>query len=371
MKPRYFFIDNLRWVTVILVLIYHVFYNYNALGVFGATGGFGAEEQWQDTVCTALNPWFMTLLFILAGASSRYALARRTTTEFRKERIRKLLVPVTAGLFVFGWVLGVVNVTVADGWAQMPAELPLFVKYLIACGSGTGHLWFLQDLLGFSLILLLVRRWWSAERVDEWLTKLSNRGLWLVMIALLPTLWLLSQTQIDNPTAAQGLLNLYRPAYYLATFFVGYYVFSSERVHELLAKGWRWLAVTAVASGVAFCWAFYGKDYTAPDAIQSPLCNLYCWAMTLAMIGVFKRWCDHTSKFAGYMARSSFGIYVVHMAVCSWACVLLKACGLPIWATYLLALVATLLGSVAVYEILHRIPFVRWAVFGINKKRSE
>ena len=37
MNQRYHFIDNLRWVTVVLVLIYHVFYNFNAQGVFGAS----------------------------------------------------------------------------------------------------------------------------------------------------------------------------------------------------------------------------------------------------------------------------------------------------------------------------------------------
>lgn len=31
-RQRYYFIDNLRWVTVVLVLIYHVFYNFNAQG---------------------------------------------------------------------------------------------------------------------------------------------------------------------------------------------------------------------------------------------------------------------------------------------------------------------------------------------------
>ena len=51
-KPsRYYFIDNLRWTTVVLVLIYHVFYNFNAQGVFGGIGGF-REHQWWDTVCT-------------------------------------------------------------------------------------------------------------------------------------------------------------------------------------------------------------------------------------------------------------------------------------------------------------------------------
>ena len=370
MKNRYHFIDNLRWVSVVLVLIYHVFYNYNALGVFGSVGGFFADNQWQDTICTALNPWFMTLMFVVAGASSKYALSRRTPEEFRKERTRKLLVPSVVGLFVFGWVLGLVNITAANGWEAMPEGMPLWVKYLIACGSGTGHLWFIQDLFGFSLLLLLMRKLVDDKAVEGWLTELSDRGLGLLMLALLPALWVVSQTQIDNPTAAMGLVNLYRPFFYLVGFLAGYYIFSVERVHDFLAKQWGQLVAIAVVAGALFCTLFYGEDYTSPEAVQSIWCNLYCWAMTLAMMGVFKRWCNRTSKFAGYMSRSSFGLYIVHMAVCSWACWLLKGCGLPVWAIYTLALVATLLGSVVVWEVLRRIPFVRWAVFGIKKNHK-
>ena len=38
---RKHWIDNLRWVTVLLVLLYHVIYFYNNKGVFGGIGGFG------------------------------------------------------------------------------------------------------------------------------------------------------------------------------------------------------------------------------------------------------------------------------------------------------------------------------------------
>ena len=36
MNVRKHWIDNLRWVTVLLVLLYHVIYFYNNKGVFGA-----------------------------------------------------------------------------------------------------------------------------------------------------------------------------------------------------------------------------------------------------------------------------------------------------------------------------------------------
>ena len=35
---RKHYLDNIRWVTVVIVLLYHVFYMYNAEGVLGGVG---------------------------------------------------------------------------------------------------------------------------------------------------------------------------------------------------------------------------------------------------------------------------------------------------------------------------------------------
>ena len=32
---RKYYIDNIRWITVVLVVLYHVFYMYNAEGILG------------------------------------------------------------------------------------------------------------------------------------------------------------------------------------------------------------------------------------------------------------------------------------------------------------------------------------------------
>ena len=69
---RRHWIDNLRWVTVLLVLFYHVIYFYNNKGVIGGIGGFDDGPQYQDVVMYVLYPWFMPLLFLLAGVSARY-----------------------------------------------------------------------------------------------------------------------------------------------------------------------------------------------------------------------------------------------------------------------------------------------------------
>ena len=74
---RKHWIDNLRWVTVLLVLLYHVIYFYNNKGVFGGVGGFGDGPQYQDVLMYILYPWFMPLLFLLAGVSAKYSLGKQ------------------------------------------------------------------------------------------------------------------------------------------------------------------------------------------------------------------------------------------------------------------------------------------------------
>ena len=366
MKSRYYFIDNLRWVTVVLVLIYHVFYNYNAQGVFGAIGGF-REHQWWDTVCTVLYPWFMTLMFLLAGMSSRYALKHRTVKEFCRERTRKLLVPSTLGLLLFGGMLGALNITAGGGWDAMPDDMPFVAKYLIAVVSGTGPLWFIQDLYVFSLLLLVVRWLLNADRVEVWLGKMSDTKLSYVLRFFFLLLCLVAQTQIDEPGDFDGLFNLYRPIYYFTAFLGGYYLFAYERAHRLLADECMEHLLCAVCWGALFCVQYYNKDYTSPAALQSASCLLYCGFASLALIGLFKRRFDCTTPFAQYMTRSSFGLYIVHMSVCTGSCLLLKSTALPLWLIYSLALIATFAGSVVLWEVLRRIPFVRWCVFGINR----
>ncbi len=121
--------------------------------------------------------------------------------------------------------------------------------------------------------------------------------------------------------------------------------------------------------GMVFCVEFYGEDYTSPIALQSMWCSLYCGTMTLFLIGLFKRRFDRTSPFAAYMTRSSFGLYIVHMTVCTASCLWLNSKALPVWSIYVLALMATFVGSFALWEVLHRIPFVRWCMFGIGKRK--
>ncbi|MBQ9878260.1 MAG: acyltransferase family protein [Bacteroidales bacterium] len=359
---RKHWIDNLRWVTVLLVLFYHVIYFYNNKGVFGGIGGFGDGPQYQDVIMYILYPWFMPILFILAGISARYALEKHGSKEWFKARTRKLLVPGTIGLFVFHWMVGYFNTVVASREGVFDG-VPAIAKYFIMAFSGIGPLWFVQVLWLLCLVLLLVRALDKNDRFWNWCGKAG-----IVPIILLGILfWAGEHTLIRNPRpeSLDGLLNLYKPIFYLIPFLLGYFVFSHDEVQERISKVWAPLLVCAVISGIVLIATTFGQDNTSPEYLGSPLNCLYGWLMCLAMMAWFKAKFDYTGKFAGYMTKSSFGIYIVHYLVIAAVGYNLKVnTNLPPVAMYAILTVAVFTLSPLLNETIRRIPVVKWCVLG-------
>ncbi len=52
------YLDNIRWVTVVLVVIYHVIYMYNGEGILGGVGKITSlDVQYYDIFLYAVYPW--------------------------------------------------------------------------------------------------------------------------------------------------------------------------------------------------------------------------------------------------------------------------------------------------------------------------
>ena len=84
MRKRY--LDNVRWVTVVTVVLYHVLYMYNAEGVLGGIGKItDLSVQHYDVFQYLVYPWIMPVLYIVAGIASRIVLEKHTAKEFIKK----------------------------------------------------------------------------------------------------------------------------------------------------------------------------------------------------------------------------------------------------------------------------------------------
>lgn len=366
-QMRKHWIDNIRWFTVVLVMLYHVIYFFNNKGVFGGIGGFDHNPmgQPQDLLLYILYPWFMMLLFLIAGISARYALETKNLREFVRSRTRKLLVPATIGLFVFQWTTGYINVCCGAAPPDL-SQVPAVAKWVIFSVSGFGPLWFALELWVFSLLLLPFRKLDAKGHFRSLCAKASIPAILLMGVLL----YLASQCMITHPRegSLDGLFNLFRPVAYLVPFLMGYFVFAHEEVLQRVKKMTIPIAVCAIAAGVALCITGWGKDYTQPQFLCGWLNCLYAWLMLLAMMGAFQRWFDRTNHFCGYMNQSSYGLYVLHYSIVVTFGYLLKAhTEMSPWLIYTLLTVIVFALTPVLYELLRRIPFLRWAVLGEKK----
>ena len=381
---RYHYLDNIRWVPVLLVMFFHVFYYFNAYCVGSGIGGF-SDYQPQDAVLYLLYPWLMPLLFMVAGMSSRYALKRKSPREYLRTRTRKLLVPATLGLFVFQWMAGYFGMQTMNfrSHADMGAGQPWWVMYIMWAVCGGGGLWFIQLLWLFSLITIPI------YQVGSHLKQKAHHTLptWLCALFLLLfgfLLYLSDRTVMDGDNSMQDpamLYNVYRPLYYLTAYLFGYFFFVREEVQTLLTR-LRWFLIpAALACGIVLTITTFGQDAYSPDYIRSMGNNLYAWLAILAMFAAFRTWCNQdvsqlgspfAAKISTFFRDASYGLYILQFFVYMSVGYLLRAyTTLPPWAMYVLLFLAMFTLTPLLYLLIRRIPVVRYCVLGVSKKSAR
>lgn len=362
---RKYYLDNIRWITVVIVVFYHVLYMYNAEGILGGLGKItNLTSQPYDIFMYFVYPWFMPVLFIVAGISSRLFLERHTDKEFVKSRTLKLLVPSTIGLFAFQFIQGYVSMSLGTAFADLAAAgVPKPVIFLIMVASGSGVLWFVHLLWIYSMILVLLRK---IEQ-GRLLIIGAKTPMWMIALFYFP-IWGAAQI-LNTPIIA-----VYRVGFYFVFFMLGYYVFSNDEVMEKLKNH----AILLIVSGVAVCIIFSilyfvvygGMNYADKPVNRGPLYAACAYLGSLAMLGGMARFGDFSNSFTKWMGRKSFGLYVFHyLGISSVALFIAKPGILPAAVCYLLSLAAGFVFGYGLNEIISRIPFFRWAVLGIRKEK--
>ena len=358
---RRHYLDNIRWMTVVAVVVYHVIFIYNAvMPPYKRIGAF-AETQTQDAVLYVLYPWFMILLFIVAGISSRCYLETHSIRDFVHTRTRKLLVPSTIGLLLFGWLQGWLNMTLAGGFDGIPDTMPKVAVFSIMVASGTSVLWFIQMLWLFSMLLALVRKFEKGG-----LYELCGKANVFVLLLLGVPLYF-SGFVLNTPVVA-----MYRFGIYAFAFFLGYFVFAHENIIDRLGKIDIPLGIAASLSGALYLYLHYGDEYAVMPTVNSVSAVVYAWLASLAILALMKRRYNRESVFTSFMTKRSFGLYVFHyfpLTFAAWMMELYaKVSAVP---TYVIAALSAFFGAFVLYETVVRIPFVRWCLLGIKKSAKK
>jgi peptidoglycan/LPS O-acetylase OafA/YrhL len=371
---RLHYIDWLRVLAVLLLFPYHT------LRVFNAEPFYVKAAE----VSTALNAvlgfisvWHMQLLFLLAGASTYFALRKRASRAYLGERFTRLGLPFAMGVFlvlipVQTWYGARFNSGSTDSfWHYLLSGD--FLRWNIQAGGdyyggfGFGHLWFLFVLLFVSAIALPLLA--NKGRGDALLRSLSRRlahpAWWLVAAVLI----LLGEAMPDPTDALQ-------PFYYLVFFVLGY-VAVREPDFMRAAERYR-VPALVVGIGLAAWWALSAglRDSLADPSPERTLLSflgmLATWLTIVGILGFGRRYLDRPSPALAYLAEGSYPIYLLHQTVIVIAAFYLVALPAAEPLQWLTLLVVSVAATFSLYEVVRRFQTTRF-LFGMHpiKKRRE
>lgn len=261
------------------------------------------ENKLLSTLIVLVNPWFMPLLFVLAGISARYALEKRNVKQFVIQRVRKLLLPFLGGLvflvpfqtlyarkFFYGYDGGIL-----DNWLYFFTHVTDFSGY---DGAFTpGHLWFILFLFVISMAALALFHFFPYSRLKVSVERLPVPAIIFLFIPV----WLLYYL---------GNFGGYSLGKYFALYLMGYYVLSNDSVLKKLKSRLAWLAGACIACTLLSVLLYYTHSYYGDLWI-----NFLGWISILVLLAAGENFFNVQTKYTKYFNKTSYLIYILHQSI--------------------------------------------------------
>ena len=312
MSVRKRYIDNLRWAIILLLIPFHAAQAFKTWVepnyiVFGPNKAI-------SSIIVFFGPFVMQLLFLFAGMSMRYALSKRTCSQFAIERVRRLLVPLIFGVTVLVPPMCFLADRFHNGYNG--SFLGHYVKFFTFItdmsgadgGFSFGQFWFLLYLFILSFVLLgviaIIKRV-APESSGEKKPPQRYHSSSLLIIGVvslgLPLPLISELISVGGKSFVEFL-------YFLL---IGYYVFTRENVAEAVKKyGMIFLAV-GIVSGVVnvYLFVFSGADAPVINTIAKYLCE---WFMVLGLFGTGARFFNCKNAATRYLTSISYPFFSFH-----------------------------------------------------------
>jgi peptidoglycan/LPS O-acetylase OafA/YrhL len=361
---RLYYLDNLRAVAVLAVLVLHTSICY----MVAAPPLWYVVDPDVSLVFTVIvlivDVPIMSAMFLVAGYFAIPSLRRRGVGGFVREKLTRLGAPWVFGVLVLA--PAVTYLTYVSRGIRMP-YLQFWATDFWGPMYQQAVYWFLGVLLALFLLLAvalkvkpgLVQRP-AVSRAAPWRAVLA-----VFLVAVVAAVALSPFFGVDDWQNV-GWVFVVQPArvaLYPAFFVLGIH---AERQGWLAGDGWRpsarlWIPVSVITGLVylAFRMVFYVPTIPV-RAISGVLFAAFCVSGVLAAVAGFSRWGDRSTRIWRALADNAFGVYYVHPLVLypgAWLLVSLAIPG-PLKAVVLLAVTIAL--SLAISAgILRRAPILR------------
>jgi glucans biosynthesis protein C len=368
---RLYYLDWLRVVAVLLLIPYHT-------GMIFVNVDFHIKNNVTSTGLTLINGfvdnWHMPLFFLLAGASTWFALKKRPPIAYIKERLSRLIIPLIFGILIIVPPQTYYEKIQKSGFTGNYFDF--YSQLLKGLYPMTwNHLWFLFYLFIISSSALpLILSWKSgkgtffAENLGKWLAKGHRIFLLSVPLAIIQM-----TLKVEFPGPQNIVTDWARILFMLFIFLYGALFYIVPLVRDSLERN-LWIAFFTGTAILAFYLTMYGLGYkivfgyNLPNLIELGLESLatLCWLIVL--LGLSQRLFNFSNSFLKYAAEAVLPVYILHQTIILIIGYHIVNYNLSLMVKYILINLISFIIIVTIYEtIVRRIGLLRF-LFGMRFK---
>lgn len=357
---RKYYIDNLRWLCVLLLIPFHAAMAWNSWGEKNYIWFNG--NRLLSTLAALISPWYMPLLFVIAGMSAKYALQKRNLREFLINRVKKLFIPQ-----IFGIVTVVAAMACYADRFNCGYDGSFVVHYGVFFtrftdltgydgGFSPGHLWFLLYLFVISLIGVGI-----IALQKKFLQNLTFENINIIAIIALGIVPMLTCDILNF--GGKSVIS------YMLLYLSGYYVFAEDKVQEKITVHRYFcsavMIIADIVNVVLFIWTEHSNGIINDVAMYTA-----SWFGILTALGFGRILFNQSNKITKYLASRSFLFYIFHFL---WL-VLFQFYISQYTSNTVILYIIPMLGAYAMTfltcELIVRIPIINF-LYGVRRRQQK
>jgi fucose 4-O-acetylase-like acetyltransferase len=376
MKQRLLYIDNLRWVMIMLVVSMHAAVTYSHLGswYYMEDRPVGTTDSFVfGTYQVTLQSFFMGFLFFIAGYFVPGAYDSKGPGRFLRDRAFRLGLPLLFFVFILQPV-AIYCIGLLHGEDVAPNGFTDLYSRYITSGrwlGGTGPLWFCEALLIFCLgyvgFRMLARpiATTAGPHAPATTPAPGKARIW-GLIVLIAVLTFLVRFPWPNGTSFYNLQFCYF-SQYVAYFVVGTLAFRGGWLDKFTtADGTYWRRVALIGGSLVWTALLVlgGATKGSLAAYQGGLhwqsLGMAFWesmtgtAISLCLLVVFRERFNRQGRAARFFSANAFAVYVFHTPILIAISRLVSPVQAPLLLKFLFLTFISLVVSYALCSLLFR-----------------
>jgi hypothetical protein len=363
-KPtRVFYIDNIRLFLTILVILHHV-----AI-VYGGSGYFPVLDTPTDgispiflAIFTAINQSFFMALFVMLSAYfAPRSYDKKGAGKFLADRLIRLGVPMLFYTTVFSTIIKFLIVNFVDG--QTVSILKIITNKIAQPRWDIGPLWFLELLLIFTVVYLLVR--FVAKKAFT-----PYKDTFPGNFAIIISIFIMSVgTFVVRIWYPMGkILHVFQLAHnfhYAFCFWLGILAYRGkwfEHISRQQARVWKITALFCIFI-LPVMFAIAGDNieailggFTLLSFLVSTWESIACLSIIISILSIFQNRYKNQGRLAKWMSPNFFIAFIIHYPIIVAVTIPLLSVAIPTYVKFFIVGVISIFLCFSIGNLIRKIP---------------